>query len=116
MRTGGRIIDHLETGLEDPRNDLVFVGYQAEGTLGRQIIQESRKEDGFISINGMVVFIKAGVHILTGYSGHADQNDLVDWVQAMPSPPGKIELVHGEESAKRALAARLRSLGYQVSS
>jgi metallo-beta-lactamase family protein len=114
MCTGGRIIDHLKTGLEDPRNDIVFVGYQGEGTLGRQIIEESRKENGFASINGMEVSIKAGVHVLMGYSGHADQNDLVDWVQSMPSLPGMIKLLHGEESAKMALAVRLRSHGYQV--
>jgi metallo-beta-lactamase family protein len=95
MCTGGRIVDHLEHGLDDPRNDIFFVGYQAKGTRGRAIL-EGR------------IPAKAAIHRLTGYSAHADQNTLVAWVKAMPEPPGEIRLVHGEPPAQSVLARRLR--------
>jgi len=94
MCTGGRILDHLECGLDDPKNDIFFVGYQAKGTLGRRILEKK-------------VAVKAGVHLLTGYSAHADQNMLVNWVKAMPEPPAEIRLVHGEAKARQALTRRL---------
>ena len=94
MCTGGRITDHLKHGLDDPANDIFFVGYQANGTPGRKIIQKR-------------IPCKAGIHILSGYSAHADQNALVSWVKAMPEPPKEIRLVHGEERARQALAHAL---------
>jgi metallo-beta-lactamase family protein len=96
MCTGGRILDHLEHGLNDPKNDIFFVGYQSRGTLGRRII-EGR------------VPVKAGVVALSGYSAHADQNMLVKWVRSMPAPPGEIRLVHGERGAQQVLKKRLKS-------
>jgi metallo-beta-lactamase family protein len=90
MCTGGRITKHLKHGLGDPANDIFFVGYQAKGTPGRKIIQKR-------------IPCKAGIHILSGYSAHADQNALVSWVKAMPEPPKEIRLVHGEEKARQAL-------------
>ena len=94
MCTGGRIVDHLEHGLQDSANDIFFVGYQAKGTPGRRIIEKK-------------VPVKAGIHTLTGYSAHADQNMLVAWVKSMPTPPGEIRLVHGESHARHALARAL---------
>jgi metallo-beta-lactamase family protein len=94
MCTGGRIVDHLEHGLDDPRNDIFFVGYQAKGTPGRDIL-EGR------------VPAKAVIHRLTGYSAHADQDTLVAWVKAMPEAPAEIHLVHGEPPAQSALARAL---------
>jgi len=60
MCTGGRIVDHLKHGLEDPKNDIFFVGYQTKGTPGRRMIEKQTP-------------VKAGIHTLTGYSAHADQ-------------------------------------------
>ena len=94
MCTGGRIVDHLEHGLQDSANDIFFVGYQAKGTPGRRIIEKK-------------VPVKAGIHTLTGYSAHADQSMLVSWVKSMPTPPGEIRLVHGESHARHALARAL---------
>ncbi|MGB3222118.1 MAG: MBL fold metallo-hydrolase RNA specificity domain-containing protein, partial [Desulforhopalus sp.] len=96
MCTGGRIVDHLRLGLEDPANDIVFVGYQAKGTPGRRMIEKK-------------IPIKAGIHTLTAYSAHADQQMLVDWVRSMPDPPKEIRLVHGEKEARRALGLALES-------
>jgi len=94
MCTGGRIVDHLEHGLEDPENDIFFVGYQARGTPGRRMIEKQ-------------IPVKAGIHTLTGYSAHADQNMLLNWVKSMPTPPGEIRLVHGEPKARKALSRAL---------
>ena len=97
MCTGGRILDHLECGLDDPKNDIFFVGYQAKGTLGRRIVDKK-------------VPVKAGIHTLTGYSAHADQSMLVNWVKSMPEPPGEIRLVHGEAKAMQALSGLLNNV------
>lgn len=94
MCTGGRIVAHLEHGLDDPANDIFFVGYQAKGTFGRRIIERK-------------VPARATIHTLAAYSAHADQQMLVNWVRAMPQPPGEIRLVHGETEARRALAQAL---------
>ena len=91
MCTGGRIVDHLEQGLNDPKNDLFFVGYQAKGTPGRRMMEKK-------------IPVEAAIHTLFGYSAHADQQGLVNWVKAMPEPPGEIRLVHGEDGARNALA------------
>ena len=94
MCTGGRIVDHLEQGLNDPKNDLFFVGYQAKGTPGRRMMEKK-------------IPVKAAIHTLSGYSAHADQTMLVNWVKSMPEPPKKITLVHGEARARKALAKAL---------
>lgn len=109
MCSGGRIIEHLKAGIEDERNDIFFVGYQAQGTLGREIIKYSRYPGGYVRINGGKCNINADVHTLTGYSAHADQKGLVEWVRAMQERPGEIRLVHGEPAAQKALYARLSS-------
>ncbi|QTA87864.1 MBL fold metallo-hydrolase [Desulfonema magnum] len=115
MCTGGRIIDHLKSGLDDPKNDVLFVGYQAKGTLGRDILHYSRKSGGYVVIHGERIPIRAKVYNLTGYSAHADQKELAEWVEAMPEAPGKIKLVHGERAAQDALASVLSNKGYKVS-
>jgi len=114
MCTGGRIIDHLREGIEDPRNDIVFVGYQAHGTPGRSIQEYAGKPGGYVDLDGDRRTIRAQVHVLGGYSAHADQRELLDWVQSMREKPGSIKLVHGEAGARRALGNVLRSRGYEV--
>jgi metallo-beta-lactamase family protein len=97
MCTGGRIVDHLKYGLEDPANDIFFVGYQSKGTPGRKMIEK-------------IIPVKADIHTLSAYSAHADQRMLVNWVQSMPEPPTEIRLVHGEDEARDALAMELARL------
>ena len=94
MCSGGRIVNHLKHGLDDPKNDLFFVGYQAAGTPGRAILEGRTPA-------------KAAIHRLTGYSAHADQQTLTAWVAAMPEPPGEIRLVHGDPAAQIALTSLL---------
>nr|WP_320010687.1 MBL fold metallo-hydrolase [uncultured Desulfobulbus sp.] len=94
MCTGGRIVDHFERGLDDPKNDVFFVGYQAKGTLGRQLVDGTKS-------------VRAKIYSLSGYSAHADQKMLVDWVRSMPKPPGEVRLVHGDREAQEALRRAL---------
>jgi metallo-beta-lactamase family protein len=86
MCTGGRIVDHLLAGIEAPRNDILFVGYMAEGTPGREI-QVKAKEKGRVSLDGSTRQVRAGVHVLSGYSAHADQQGVLDWVTGMEGKP-----------------------------
>lgn len=107
MCTGGRVVNHLIQGLEDKRNDVLFVGYQASGTPGRDIVRYCNKSGGHVWLDNEQVKILAKVHHLTGYSAHADQNNLVDWIRSIERPPGEIRLVHGDAGARKALARRL---------
>ena len=115
MCSGGRIVDHLKAGIEEPRNDIFFVGYQAKGTAGRDILKYSRRPGGYVMLDGEKFDIKAKVYQLTGYSAHADQRGLVEWVASMPEKPGRIKLVHGEnraqEAMRRVLDESLRNFG-----
>lgn len=114
MCTGGRIIDHLLRGIDKPENDILFVGYQAGGTPGRDIQQYSKDSSPYVILDGQRKSIRARVHTLSGYSAHADQNGLIEWVASMPEKPGAIELVHGEARARRGLASVLKDRGYVV--
>jgi len=107
MCTGGRIVNHLLKGLGNKKNDVLFVGYQASGTPGRDIVKFAQREGGYVWLDGERVDINAKVHELTGYSAHADQKDLVNWVNSMEKRPREIRLVHGELKAKQALFKKL---------
>lgn len=102
MCSGGRIVNHLQGCIEDERNDVLFVGYQVKGTPGRDIVRYSKRVGGYVMIEGEKLMIRSNVHVLTGYSAHADQKGLVEWVRGM-SEVGRIKLVHGEVGAQEAL-------------
>lgn len=109
MCNAGRILHHLKHNLWNPRNSVIFVGYQANGTLGRRIL------DGEIEIPvlGEHVMVKAQIYNLEGFSGHADRDGLLEWVQGLQKAPQNIFLVHGEEDSKIALEASIReTTGY----
>jgi metallo-beta-lactamase family protein len=79
------------------------VGYQAGGTPGRDLLRYGNRPGGYVYLDGERRDIHARVHQLTGYSAHADQRGLAEWVRAMGEMPKEIRLVHGEEGAKRGL-------------
>lgn len=114
MCTGGRIVNHLKKGIGNPRNDILFVGYQASGTPGRAIQKYCLRPGGYVDLDGERKTIEAKVHTLSGYSAHADQQGLVDWLEAMPEKPGAVKLVHGEKQARTVLAGVLKKRGYHV--
>jgi len=109
MCNGGRIVNYLESFLPDPKADVLFVGYQAKGTLGRDI-QKYGPRGGYVAINNQSVDINAGIHTISGYSAHADQAGLIRFATKMKSSPSIIKLVHGDKSAKQALKERLMAL------
>ncbi|UUM13256.1 MBL fold metallo-hydrolase [Clostridiaceae bacterium HFYG-1003] len=111
MAEAGRIRHHLKHNLWRPESTVVFVGYQAEQTLGRLIL-DGKKE---VRIFGEEIAVEARIEQLTGLSGHADQRGLIEFVEAFTvNPPKKIFLVHGDDDAQAVLSARLREKGYQV--
>ncbi|EGQ9819028.1 MBL fold metallo-hydrolase [Vibrio parahaemolyticus] len=99
MCEGGRVVNYLEALLPDSRNDVLFAGYQAEGTLGRQI------QDGAntVEIAGKQIIVKAQIHTISGYSAHADQSDLIRFVEGINPPPKEVHLIHGEAEAQNTL-------------
>jgi metallo-beta-lactamase family protein len=91
MCTGGRIKHHLSRYIEDELSTLLFVGYQASGTLGRQILDGAREVRVFGGFRPVCIQVEQ-IH---GLSGHADRNELLDWLGRMPGGPEKVAVVHG---------------------
>mgnify|MGYP003684715155 CR=1 FL=1 len=108
MCSSGRIVNYLKAMLGDERHDVLFVGYQAEGTPGRQI-QRFGPHGGYLVMDGQRYDIRAQVHIMGGYSAHADQSGLVRFVTRMRHWPSEMRVVHGEPAAKEALARALKA-------
>jgi metallo-beta-lactamase family protein len=104
MLTGGRILHHLKHRLPDPKNILLFVGYQAAETKGR-LLQEGLKE---VRIHHEDVPVRAEIVTLEGFSAHADQKDLLDWVRTLRGPLSRVFINHGEGAAPGVLAQCLR--------
>jgi metallo-beta-lactamase family protein len=103
MCTAGRIRHHLKHNLWRPGASLVIVGFQAQGSTGRQIVDGARA----VRLFGEMVSVKAKVFTIGGFSAHADQNDLLEWAGHFESNP-KVFLVHGEPAASESLAAKIK--------
>jgi metallo-beta-lactamase family protein len=103
MCEGGRILHHLRHNLWRASTDVVIVGFQARGTLGRALVEGART----VRIFGEPVAVRARVVTLGGFSAHAGQTELVDWVAPMLAGGARVALVHGEDEKRAALAARL---------
>lgn len=114
MLTGGRMVAHLGKSLDDPKNDVLFVGFQAKGTPGRAILEQAKKLNGYVQLNGHRIPINATIHTLTGFSAHADQVGLLNFVAAMENKPENIKLVHGEPEAQSSLKRAFLDSGYHV--
>jgi metallo-beta-lactamase family protein len=110
MCDAGRIRHHLKYNLWRPESTVLFVGYQAEGTLGRQLLNGEKK----VRIFGDDIVVKADIRFIDSYSAHADQAGLISWVKKFSVPPGEVILVHGEQESTNALAGLLRSEGFKV--
>lgn len=115
MCEGGRILHHLVQGASNTRNTILIVGFQAEHTLGRRIVEKQP----IIKVLGEEIELRASVEVLNGYSAHADRTELANWLGAVrkTSPAlKKVYLVHGEPEAQEALAAQLTATGLTVNS
>jgi len=108
MCSSGRIVNYLKAMLGDARHDVLFVGYQADGTPGRQI-QRFGPRSGYVEFDGQRYDIRAQVHTIGGYSAHADQKGLVSFVTRMTQWPSEVRVVHGDVQAKAQLAMCLHS-------
>jgi len=99
MCTGGRIKHHLKNNIGRPESTILFVGYQAHGTLGRIILDKPET----VRIFGEEHPVRARIERIGGFSAHADQNELYRWISSIKEPPRKVFMTHGEESAAIAL-------------
>jgi metallo-beta-lactamase family protein len=111
MATGGRVLHHLKAGLPDSRNTVLFVGYQAEGTRGRQLVDGAKT----VKIHGEMIPVQARIEHVESMSAHADVNEILRWLGGFTRAPRRTFIVHGEVSAMEALAQTVRSrLGWDT--
>lgn len=111
MANAGRIKHHLRHNLWRPGASVVFVGYQGVGTMGRRIVNGAEK----VRIFNEEVAVNAKVFTINGFSGHAGQDELLDWLEGIRDKPVKIILVHGEEKAQDAFAEVIRErFGFDI--
>ena len=111
MASGGRILHHLEKRLPRAENTVLFIGYQAQGTRGRTIVDGQPS----VRIHGQDIPIQAHVERIDGFSGHADYQEILAWLMGFNKPPEKTFIVHGEEEASRSLAEKITArFGWNV--
>jgi len=112
MCTGGRVKHHLVNNISRPNNTIMFVGYQAIGTLGRSIVDGAKE----VRILGEKRSIKAKIVRIHGFSAHADRNELLDWLRELEAPPRGVFVVHGETESARSFGNYVRKqTGWKVS-
>lgn len=112
MLNGGRIVHHLSELIDDPQAMLLFVGYQGEGTLGARLQSGATQVELF----GQARTVRCQVRSVSGFSAHADEDELVAWLEhfvGAPRKPHKVFVVHGDPAAQAALAQRISGLGLE---
>lgn len=101
MATGGRVLHHMAAALPDPKNSVLFVGYQAAGTRGRLLVDGARE----VKIHGRIIPVHARIAKIDSMSAHADRGEILRWLATLPAGPGRLCLVHGEPVPMDALKA-----------
>lgn len=104
MLTGGRVLEYLKHYITDRRNTILIIGYQAEGTRGRALLNHTHE----IKIHGQYYTANAHVEEIGGLSAHADQAELIKWLQGFKEVPSRVYLVHGEPCAQEALRVKIK--------
>jgi metallo-beta-lactamase family protein len=104
MMNGGRVLHHALRVLPDPNATVVFVGYQAAGTLGRRVA-DGEKE---VKVLGQWVPVRCDIEKIGGFSAHADWKEVLRWLEGMPSAPRRVFVTHGEVDSANAMAAHIR--------
>ena len=110
MCEAGRIRHHLKHNLWRPECTVLFVGYQAAGSLGRMLVDGATE----VKLFGETIEVRAQIRQLTGMSGHADKNGLLRWIHAFAQKPRRVFIIHGEDAVEDAFAATLAEEGYTV--
>jgi len=116
MLTGGRVVSHLRNLIDDPSATILFVGYQGEGTLGAHL----QAGAGEVKLDGQVRAVRCQVRSISGFSAHADERELLDWLSHFsagkkpgePGYPRRVFLVHGDPEAQVVLEPKVRDLGF----
>jgi metallo-beta-lactamase family protein len=110
MATGGRVVHHLRAFAPDPRNTILFSGFQAGGTRGAAILAGAES----VKIHGAYVPVRAEVGIIDNLSAHADCDEILDWLKGFERPPRETFVTHGEPAAADALRHRIEEeLGWR---
>ena len=111
MATGGRVLHHLKQRIDDHRNTVLFIGFQAEGTKGRFLVEGARD----VKIHGQLYPVRAQIVYLDALSAHADYEELLNWLENFKTPPQQTFLVHGEETAASSMVEKIRQrFGWNV--
>ena len=111
MVTGGRVLHHLAAFATDPRNSVLFTGFQAAGTRGRAMVEGARD----IKIHGKWIHVRAEVEDLPTLSAHADSTELIQWLSTLSTPPRRAFIVHGEAQASEAFRSAIdHRLGWEA--
>jgi metallo-beta-lactamase family protein len=111
MATGGRVLHHLKAALPDARNTVLFAGYQAVGTRGRELVDGSRA----VKIHGELIDVRARVELVESMSAHADSTEILRWLGGFGTPPRRTFIVHGEPTAMEALSESIHTrLGWDT--
>ena len=105
MCNAGRILHHFKANLWKPETHVLIVGYQAPGTLGRQLVDGAES----VKIFGEKIAVKANLHTMGGFSAHAGQTDLLAWLEAIAPAKPRVVLTHGEAESRLGLEARIRA-------
>jgi metallo-beta-lactamase family protein len=110
MCEAGRILHHLKNNVEDPRNTILFVGFQAPETLGRKLVDGWKR----VRIFGEEYEVRAAIEVINGYSAHADRSELLDYVREVHKTGLRgVFVVHGDETSSLSLAGALKEMGIQ---
>ncbi len=110
MATGGRVLHHLKNRLPDARNTILFVGYQGEGTRGRTL-QDGAKT---LKMFGELVPVGATIGTVSGFSAHADYQEVLRWMDGFATPPQRVFCVHGEAPGLQAMKQRILNRGWKA--
>jgi metallo-beta-lactamase family protein len=109
MCEAGRILHHLRNNIEDPRNLILIVGFQADHTLGKRLVEQHPE----VRIFGEEHARRAEVVVMNNFSAHADRDELLDWATSTKEKPRRTFVVHGNEDQSRALASGLADKGFR---
>jgi metallo-beta-lactamase family protein len=111
MLTGGRVVNHLRELVDDPTATLLFVGYQGQGTLGAQLQAGVTP----VRIDGEMRDVRCQIRSISGFSAHADESELLDWIGEFKKPRLKrVFIVHGDPEAQAAIEPKIRALGFDT--
>ncbi|WP_339656378.1 MBL fold metallo-hydrolase [uncultured Maribacter sp.] len=104
MVTGGRVLTYLKQLIDEPKTKILLVGYQAEGTRGRQLLEGTHE----LKLFGKFYPVKASIHFIESLSAHADQAELLHWIDNIKNTPENVFLIHGEPGALDAFKVKIR--------